>query len=379
MMDKVAVDAVLDLRINREVLLKPLHLITSAIDKKQALPILSNILFQLDNGVLSLVGTDLEVELVKRILLIDNTDSLELAIPAKKLYDICRALPAEAEIRLSQKENQLVIRSGKSRFVLLLIAATDFPSVEKTEKPLFSFVLQSAVLRRLFDKTSFSMAQQDVRYFLNGLLLDLFDGQCTAVATDGHRLSTSAQSIDFAGAGRHQVLVPRKAVFELTKLIESDVDELLEVQVADNYISISSNDFSFTSKLIDGQFPEYRALIPKCDTNIASIDRQQLKSALARVAILSNEKCRGAWLTFCDARLVLQSNNPDKDEAEDELVIHYSGPEIRIGCNINYLIDVMNVIDADMVNIYLGDVNSSILIASDDSPGDQYVVMPMCL
>lgn len=369
----------LDLRINRESLLKPLHLITSAIDRKQALPILSNILFQLKNGSLSLTGTDLEVELVKTIPLVDNSDEAELAIPAKKLYDICRALPSEAEIRLTKKDNQLVIRSGRSRFVLSLIAAADFPSVEKTDNPLFSFTIQSTVLRRLFEKTGFSMAQQDVRYFLNGLLLDLRGGQCTAVTTDGHRLSTSSQPIDFNGSDRSQVLIPRKAVLEMVKLLETDLEELIEVQVAENYISVSSSDFMFTSKLIDGQFPEYQALIPRANSNIASIERAQLKDALTRVAILSNEKGRGAWLSFANNSLVLQANNPDKDEAEDELGINYSGPEIRIGCNINYLLDVLSVVEADSVNIYLGDANSSVLIASEEHPGDQYVVMPMCL
>lgn len=378
-MEEIAINNALDLKINRENLLKPLHLITSAIDKKQALPILSNILFKIKHGVLSLTGTDLEVELVKHIPLIDSADDIELAIPAKKLYDICRALPAESEIKLTQKANQLIIRSGRSRFVLSLITTTDFPTVEKTDKPLFSFTIQSTVLRRLFEKTSFSMAQQDVRYFLNGLLLDLKNGQCTAVATDGHRLSTSSQAIDFTGSGRCQVLIPRKAVLELIKLLETDLEELIQVQVAENYISVSSNDFMFTSKLIDGQFPEYQALIPKGDSSVASIAREQLKNALSRVAILSNEKCRGAWLSFNQGTLVLQANNPDKDEAEDELAIDYTGPTLRIGCNINYLLDVLSVIDSETINIHLGDTNSSVLLGSNEHQGDQYVVMPMCL
>lgn len=368
-----------ELEIQREQLLKPLQLIVAAIDKKQTLPILSSILFSIDKNQLKLTGTDLEIELVKTISLVGNDAKTQLAVPAKKLNDICRALPNDSQIRFIRQKNQLVIRSGRSRFTLSLMAAADFPTLEKSNQPLFSFAMKAVAMKTLLEKTAFSMAQQDVRYFLNGLLLDLQGSVVTAVTTDGHRLSSSMQLVDFKADERQDVLVPRKAAMELIKLLEADSEELVEVQVGENYISVISDDFTFTSKLIDGKFPEYRPLFPKAAKNTVSIDKHVLRDALSRVAILSNEKYRGAWLNFEEGRLLLQANNPDKDEAEEELALDYSGEKIRIGCNINYILDVLAVIDGDTVLFHLTDANSSLLIEALDSSDSQYVVMPMCL
>lgn len=368
-----------ELAIQREQLLKPLQLIVAAIDKKQTLPILSTILFRINKSELTLTGTDLEIELVKTISLTGNDEITQVAVPAKKLHDICRALPNDSQIRFIRQKNQLVMRSGRSRFTLSLMAAADFPTLEKSNQSLFSFTMKALAMKTLLEKTAFSMAQQDVRYFLNGLLLDLHAGVVTAVTTDGHRLSSSMQPIDFTGDKRQEVLVPRKAAMEMIKLLEADSEELVQVQVGENYISLVSDDFTFTSKLIDGKFPEYRPLFPKGARNIVSIDKHVLRDALSRVAILSNEKYRGAWLNFEEGRLLLQANNPDKDEAEEELALDYSGDKIRIGCNINYILDVLSVIDSDTVLFHLTDANSSVLIEALDSSDSQYVVMPMCL
>jgi DNA polymerase-3 subunit beta len=335
---------------------------------------------QAKDGFLTLTGTDSEIELIQKIRIIDlDSACFDLAVPAKKFYDICRTLPSGAELHLSQRGEQLIVRSERSRFVLSLISTLDFPSAERIAAPSYSFPIQASLLNNLFKKTAFSIALQDVRFFFNGLLLSLQGNICTATATDGHRLSSSARPIDFRVAQAFQVLIPRKAILELTKLLEVDQEMLIEFQVADNHMSIVSDEFIFTSKLIEGAFPDYRQIIPRNAENLAIIAKDELKSALLRVATLCNEKYRGAWLYFDQDRLRLHTNNPDRDEAEEELSINYRGKDVRIGCNINYLMDVLNVIDADFVHIHLVDNDRTILIDSEACPDDQYVIMPLCL
>ncbi len=366
----------MQLTIDREKLLKPLQLITNTVDKKQALPILSNILFKLDGQRLTLLGTDLEIELIKYVHLDQVVATEQLAIPAKKLHDICRALPPEASIQFSQQGNQLSLRSGKSRFTLSLMHAEEFPTLECETAPKHTFTLPAMLLRHLLVKTHFAMAQQDVRYFLNGLYLDFSANMLSAVATDGHRLAMCTQTLDFSLAERVSVLLPRKAIIELIKLLEAS-DAAIDFCIGDNYVSIRSEDYSFTSKLIEGTFPEYRALIPKVTDKIAIIQKEVLRDALSRVAVLSNEKYRGAWLTFENNRLKLQANNPDKDEAEEEVAIDYASDSIRLGCNVTYLLDVLSVIEEEVIRIYL--TETSLLVQALSSDNEYYVVMSMRL
>lgn len=367
----------MELTLDRERLLKPLQFITNTVDRKQAMPILSNILFKIADQRLTLLGTDLEIELIKYVDLHESAAvATQLAVPAKKLHDICRALPQQAEIRLKQEGNQLVIRSGKSRFTLSLMTAEEFPTLECETAPKHSFPIPAMVLRRLFAKTHFSMAQQDVRYFLNGLFIDFYGSQINAVATDGHRLSLSVGSLDFTVNERVQVLLPRKAILELMKLLENS-EAMVDFCIGDNYVSVRSEDYCFTTKLIEGNFPEYRALIPKVTTKTATMDKNILRDALARVAVLSNEKYRGAWLTFEDNRLMLQANNPDKDEAEEEVAIDYTQEPLRLGCNVTYLQEVLSVIEDDVIKVVLAE--TSLLIQGLNSENDSYVVMSMRL
>lgn len=368
----------MELTIDRERLLKPLQFITNTVDKKQVMPILSNILFKISDQRLTLLGTDLEIELIKYVDLpeLENSVALQLAIPGKKLHDICRALPAQAEIQFSQQGNQLSIRSGKSRFTLSLMSAEEFPTLECDTAPKHSFPIPAMILRRLLAKTHFAMAQQDVRYFLNGLFLDFYGTQINAVATDGHRLSMSTGLLDFAVKERVQVLLPRKAVIELMKLLENS-EEMIDFAVGENYISVRSEDYCFTTKLIEGSFPEYRALIPKITPKMATMDKNLLRDALARVAVLSNEKYRGAWFTFENNRLMLQANNPDKDESEEEITIDYAQDSLRLGCNVMYLQEVLSAIEDDVIKIALSE--TSLLIQGLNSDNDSYVVMSMRL
>ncbi|MES2204371.1 MAG: DNA polymerase III subunit beta [Pseudomonadota bacterium] len=366
----------MELTIDRERLLKPLQLITNTVDRKQALPILSNILFKIADQKLTLLGTDLEIELVKYIDLHEAAEAITLAIPAKKLHDICRALPAQAELRFTQQGNQLLIRSGKSRFTLSLMAPEEFPTLECDTAPKHTFAIPAMLLRHLLINTYFSMAQQDVRYFLNGLFLDFQGAVVHAVATDGHRLSMCTRALDFTLNERVQVLLPRKAVIELMKLLENS-DSVVDFCVGENYISVRSEDYCFTSKLIEGSFPEYRALIPKGTTKVATIQKEVLRDALARVAVLSNEKYRGAWLTFDNNRLKLEANNPDKDEALEEISIDYTQEPVRLGCNVTYLQEVLSVINEDVIRVCL--TETSLLIQPLSSDNEHYVVMSMRL
>lgn len=366
----------MELTIDRERLLKPLQLITNTVDRKQALPILSNILFKISDKRLTLLGTDLEIELIKYIELHESLEATALAVPAKKLHDICRALPAQAEMRFSQQGNQLLIRSGKSRFTLSLMSPEEFPTLECDTAPKHTFAIPAVLLRQLLANTHFSMAQQDVRYFLNGLFLDFHGTVVHAVATDGHRLSMSTRALDFTLSERVQVLLPRKAVIELMKLLEN-ADAMVDFCVGDNYISVRSEDYCFTSKLIEGSFPEYRALIPKGTSKVATIQKSELRDALARVAVLSNEKYRGAWLTFDNNRLKLEANNPDKDEAQEELAVDYTHDPVRLGCNVTYLQEVLSVIDEEVIRVCL--TETSLLIQPLSSDHEHYVVMSMRL
>lgn len=366
----------MELTIDRERLLKPLQLITNTVDKKQAMPILSNILLKINDQKLTILGTDLEIELVKYIDLLEPVATDTLAIPAKKLHDICRALPVQAEMHFIQQGNQLSIRSGKSRFTLSLMAPEEFPTLECDTVPKHMFNIPAMLLRQLFANTYFSMAQQDVRYFLNGLLLDFQGASVHAVATDGHRLSMCTRPLDFTVNERVQVLLPRKAVIELLKLLENS-DAMVDFSVGENYISVRSEDYCFTSKLIEGSFPEYRTLIPKGSTRVATIQKEVLRDALARVAVLSNEKYRGAWLTFDNNRLKMEANNPDKDEAQEEISIDYTHEPMRLGCNVTYLQEVLMVITDDVIRVCL--TESSLLIQALNSDNEHYVVMSMRL
>ncbi|MCD8525324.1 MAG: DNA polymerase III subunit beta [Gammaproteobacteria bacterium] len=366
----------MQLTIDRERLLKPLQLITNAVDKKQALPILSNILLKIENDQLILLGTDLEIQLVKSISLDQATAETKIAVPAKKLHDICRALPTASDIHFVEQETQLLVRSGKSRFTLSLMSADDFPTLECEASPKYRFVLPAVLFKNILSKTHFAMSQQDVRHFLNGLFLDFFGDTLHAVAMDGHRLALSTQRLDFVVNEHVSVLLPRRAVLELMKLLEHS-DATLDICIGDNYVSVQSEDYCFSTKLIEGNFPEYRALIPKSDSHPVVIQKELLRDALSRVAVLSHDKSRGVWLTFDRHSLKLNTHNSDKDEAEEEIPIEYDQAPMRLGFNLTYLLDVLSVLEEEAIRLYL--METSVLIQSLSSDKDHYLVMTMWL
>ncbi|MFV2061429.1 MAG: DNA polymerase III subunit beta [Gammaproteobacteria bacterium] len=366
--------------INREILLGPLQAVCSVIERRQTLPILSNILIQFESDSLTLTGTDLEVEMVTKIALPDDaqlTETGDITLPAKKFLDIVKTLPENVDIKINIEKERAEIRSGRSRFVLATLAADEFPSLESLKDPFSCFVKQSE-LKHLLDKTQFSMAQQDVRYYLNGLLLELNNDNLRAVATDGHRLALCDINANISIAEPLQVIIPRKGVTELTRLL-SNTDDEIELQVSNNHIKATLPNFTFTSKLIDGKFPDYEKVIPKNLDISINFDRVELHSALQRASVLSNEKYRGMRLTLKDNLLKATVNNPEQDEAEEEMEIVYSGEALDIGFNVSYFLDALNAIENDTVNMNLLDSNSSCLLQTDTDSDCKYVIMPMRL
>ena len=359
----------------RESLLKPLQAVIGVVERRQTMPILANLLLVAKDGVLSVTATDLEVELVAVAdVTVDSPG--EVTVPGRKLLDICRALPSDAEVSISQSGEKLNIKSGRSKFSLTTLPAAEFPTVDDINAG-HSVTVAQSVLVRLLEKTHFSMAQQDVRYYLNGLLLETGQNMLRAVATDGHRLALCEVELNDKNAPDQQVIVPRKGILELQRLLTGEGD--LAIELGTNHVRIQLDGIRFTSKLIDGRFPEYERVIPQDTSNFLSADRGAFRSALQRTAILSNEKYRGIRLIIRNNGMVLQAHNPEQEEAEEELEAQYEGEEIEIGFNVNYLLDALNAIETDEVNLALVDGNSSCLLREPGKDDCKYVVMPMRL
>ena len=362
--------------LSRETLLKPLQLVNGVVEKRQTMPILSNILLQASPESLTMTGTDLEVEMVTRVDM-DSAESGEATLPARKFVDICRALPDEAMIEIKVDSDKAVIRSGKSRFSLSTLPVVEFPNVDEINNP-FTFNISQKLLKNLIDKTAFAMAQQDVRYYLNGMLFEMADNTLRAVATDGHRLSMSEVGTEYNPDELLQVIVPRKAVMELSRMLE-DSDAMVEVQIGTNHIKFTLGEITFTSKLIDGKFPDYDRVFPKNSDKEVIANRNMLKQALARTSILSNEKYRGIRLQLSSGILHTMAHNPEQEEAEEELEVRYQGNELEVGFNATYLLDALAAVDKEEVKVWLSDPNSSCLIQGLDDEESKYVIMPMRL
>jgi len=361
---------------NRDDLLKPLQQIVGVVERRQTLPILANVLIGVKGNELSLTATDLEVEL-RTMAQVEASGETEFTLPARKLMDICKALPESAGITLEIDGDKAVLRSGRGRYSLGTLPAQDYPSIEPP-KASERFSLPVGVMKRLIEKTQFAMAQQDVRYYLNGLLLEIRPGRVRTVATDGHRLALCDAAFDADTDMDVQVILPRKAVIELGRLLD-DSDAMAEFEISNSHLRVHLDHSSFTTKLIDGRFPDYERVMPSGETSIMLADKDQLRQALARTAILSNEKYRGIRFRLSNGLLHLQAHNPEQDEAEEEVEVDYKGAEMTIGFNVGYLIDVLSVLDGDQVQMAVIDSNSSSLVTQKDSKESRYVVMPMRL
>ncbi len=365
------------LSISRDQLLKPLQQVSGVVEKRQTLPVLANVLMVVDGGKLALTGTDLEVELIARTDLAGEFGDGEITVPARKLLDICKSLPASAEIELKQDGQKLSLKSGKSRFSLATLPANEFPNLEEGVGA-YSLTITQKALKQLIEKTAFAMAQQDVRYYLNGMLFEVTAGRLRTVATDGHRLAMCDAEAQTEAVERTQVIVPRKGVHELARLLNDD-EGLVTITLGSNHIRATVGNVTFTSKLIDGKFPDYERVLPKGGDKTVLANREELRQSLTRAAILSNEKFRGIRLQLTPDLLRIQANNPDQEEAEEDVTVEYNGASLEIGFNVQYLMDVLGVLENATAKFTLGDSNSSALIQDGEGGSSVYVVMPMRL
>ncbi|AOE39634.1 DNA polymerase III subunit beta [Pantoea agglomerans] len=362
--------------VEREQLLKPLQQVSGPLGGRPTLPILGNLLLQVTEGSLLLTGTDLEMEMVARVALTQAHEPGSTTVPARKFLDICRGLPDGAEITLALEGDRMLVRSGRSRFSLSTLPASDFPNLDDWQSEV-EFTLPQATLKRLIEATQFSMAHQDVRYYLNGMMFETEGEELRTVATDGHRLAVCSMPIGQA-LPSHSVIVPRKGVIELLRLLDGG-DTPLQVQIGGSNIRAHVGDYIFTSKLVDGRFPDYRRVLPKNPDKALEAGCDLLKQAFARAAILSNEKFRGVRLYITENQLKITANNPEQEEAEEMLDVSYNGTELEIGFNVSYVLDVLNALKCENVRLLLTDSVSSVQIEDVASPAAAYVVMPMRL
>lgn len=360
----------------RDSFLSPVQAVAGVVERRQTMPILANLLLSVGENALSVTATDMEVELVAQAEA-EVQDRGEVTVPARKLLDICRALPEGSRLAVSLDKGRLTVRSGRSRFTLTTLPAADFPVVEDIRAQ-HGFSLAQKQLRDLIGRTAFSMAQQDVRYYLNGLLFETREKCLRAVATDGHRLALCDLPTEGDNLQSQQVIVPRKGVLELQRLL-ADSEQPARIELGTNHIRVQLPSIRFTSKLIDGRFPEYDRVVPKGGDKTLMAERQALREALARAAILSNEKYRGIRLQLSAGLLKIMAHNPEQEEAEDEIEVQYQGSELEIGFNVTYLLEALGALEGEQVQILLSDPNSSCLIYSPQSPNCRYVVMPMRL
>lgn len=367
------------LLINREKILQPLTYVNSVVERRQTLPILANAYLRIEKGTLWLTGTDLEVEITTSIADVKSDTDGECTLTAQKFLDICRALPESAEISIAEDKSKIIIRSEKSRFSLQSLPSADFPRIE-TQNWQERFTISQSELKQLIDNTSFSMAQQDVRYYLNGLLFEISKDKIISVATDGHRLSKSESKIKTAASEEsRQAIVPRKAITELNRLLSS-VEDDITIELNDHHIRFSMGDIIFTSKLIDGKFPDYKSVMAAKLPVKVNLDRKNFYQTLLRASILTNDKFRGVRLKLSDSIMNIASNNPEQEEATDEMEIKgYDGPEMEIGFNVNYLMDILKVLTTDEVELSVKDGNSSCTLNEPGDKESKYLVMPMRL
>ncbi len=362
--------------IERSHLLKPLQQVSGALGGRPTLPILGNLLIKVEENVLSMTATDLEVELISRVTLEGECESGSITVPSRKFLDICRGLPDDAIITFVYEGDRVQVRSGRSRFSLSILPANDFPNIEDWQSDV-EVTMTQADLKGLIEKTQFSMANQDVRYYLNGMLFEIDGNTLRSVATDGHRMAVARTELSGEFA-QQQIIVPRKGVQELVKLLDAP-EQPVVLQIGSSNVRAEVNNFVFTSKLVDGRFPDYRRVMPQSTTKTLIAGCDELRQAFSRAAILSNEKFRGVRVNLSGEEMCITANNPEQEEAEEMLDVSFEGEPIEIGFNVSYVLDVLNTLRCDNVRVSMSDANASALIENSEDDSAMYVVMPIRL
>jgi DNA polymerase-3 subunit beta len=364
----------LKIKTTNDKLLGPLQQVTGIVERRHTLPILSNVLISAADGNVDFLATDLEVQITSRAALGNGAEG-SITAAARKLYDILRSLPEDAEVSLEAKESRMTVRAGKSRFNLQTLAAADFPRMVEAKDASKTLSLPQKALKHALGLVQFAMAVQDIRYYLNGVLFSVDNGTLRVVATDGHRLSFASQALD-GDHGNVEAILPRKTVLELIKLL-GDTDEPVALAIGSNQVRFSFGGLEIVSKIVEGKFPDYQKVIPTTHKNRIELDRAALAQSLNRAAILSNEKIRGVRLVFTKDALSIICTNNEQEEAEESLAVSYDGDPLDIGFNISYLLDVLNHVDTSTVSFSMGDSNSSALVQMPGRDDFKYVVMPM--
>ena len=362
--------------ISRETFLQPLTQVIGVVERRQTLPVLANFMLAARDGKLTITGTDMEVELISSVSAEISQDG-EITVPARKLVDIVKALPDGVTITLTVSEDKATLSAGRSRYTLATLPASEFPATDQVEN-IEKIVVSESSLKKMMDKTSFAMANQDVRYYLNGLLFDFSGQQLRSIATDGHRLAVCDLAEPVTISSDRQLIVPRKGVLELSRMLSEDSDEVT-LGVGRNHLRLVKGDTVFTSKLIDGRFPDYKAVIPVGADKQMLVDKSTFIHALQRAAILSNEKYRGVRLEASDGTIKIVAHNPQHEEAVEEIEAELNFDKLAVGFNVTYLLDALMAIDTEQVSLELIDANSSCLVSAPDSDLNRHVVMPLKL
>lgn len=360
----------------RDALLRPLQIVSGIVERRHTLPILANILIRKDGEKVSFLSTDIEVQITTHANVGSGGEVAATTVAARKLLDILRALPDSGDVTLSLANKRMTVQSGKSRFALQTLAAEEFPTVQQAEHYNAKVTLPQKTLKHLFNMVHFAMAQQDIRYYLNGMLLVVDGDQLMAVATDGHRLAFSSMKLEGGTFGRQEVIVPRKTILELQRLLE-DIDDTVTIDIAQTQAKFTFGQVELVSKLVEGKFPDFQRVIPKAHKNTFEIGREELQRSLQRAAILTSDKFKGVRCIIAPGQLKIMSTNADQEEAQEELEIAYQGDTVDIGFNVTYLLDVLANLKVDTVQVSLGDASSSALITVPENDEFKYVVMPM--
>ena len=363
------------IKTKRDNILMPLQSVCGIVEKRHTLPILSNVLIEKSGDQLTLLATDIEIQIRTHTSGTEGPEKTAVTVGARKLQDILRSLPDSAEISLELSDKRLQVRSGKSRFNLQTLPAEDYPRMSQAESGQAGFQLTQKQFKRLIGLVQYAMAQQDIRYYLNGLLLIVTGDEIRVVATDGHRLAYANEKLSKT-LPRTEVILPRKTVLELSRLLE-DNDEELDIRLSQNQAVFRFGDIELVSKLIDGKFPDYERVIPQGHNKVITVPRTVLLQSLHRAAILTNEKFRGVRVVLAAGSLKIISSNSDQEEAQEELEVSYDAEALDIGFNVTYLLDVLNNVTNEEVEIRLADANSSALITLPGNDSFKYVVMPM--
>lgn len=362
-------------KIEKEILLKPLQTVIGIVERKQPLPILSNVLIEKIGETLRFVATDLEIQITTQISDVKQKGAdAAITVGAKKLQEILRVLPDESKVSLDVQDSRIQVKVNKSRFSLQTLPAQDFPKVSEQLDQAEKVQVEQGQLKKLIGMVQYAMAQQDIRYYLNGVLLIVDGKYLKLIATDGHRLAYTSAELD-GEYPKREVILPRKTVNELVKLL-AETNDKITFELAENQVRITFSDIVLTSKVIDGKFPDYERVVPNY-TNHLVLNRRVILQALQRAAILSNEKFRGVRFVLTEKNLRIISSNSEQEEAQEDMETDYHGDALDIGFNVNYLLDGLTNIDAEEIVFSFGDPNSSILITIPENDEFKYVVMPM--